>query len=66
VAVVKLKKQKKHFEIACYRNKVINWRNKQENDLNEVLQVRAIFKNVTKGEQANKKDLSAFGKMTED
>jgi ribosome maturation protein SDO1 len=27
IAVVKYKKQGKRFEIACYKNKVINWRN---------------------------------------
>ena len=28
VAVVKLKKQGKLFELACYKNKVTDWRNK--------------------------------------
>ena len=28
VAIVKLKKGGKTFELACYRNKVANWRNK--------------------------------------
>jgi len=28
VAVVRLKKGGKKFELACYRNKVINWRSK--------------------------------------
>lgn len=27
VAVVRLKKCGKRFEIACYKNKVLNWRN---------------------------------------
>ena len=27
VALVKYKKHGKRFEIACYRNKVVNWRN---------------------------------------
>ena len=27
VALVKYKKHGKKFEIACYRNKVVNWRN---------------------------------------
>ena len=27
VAVVRLKKKGKRFEIACYKNKVVNWRN---------------------------------------
>jgi ribosome maturation protein SDO1 len=37
VAIVKLKKNGKNFEIACYRNKIANWRNKQETDINEVV-----------------------------
>jgi ribosome maturation protein SDO1 len=37
VAIVRLKKGNRKFELAAYRNKVINWRNKQEHDLNEVL-----------------------------
>jgi ribosome maturation protein SDO1 len=27
VAVVRMKKAGKRFEIACYKNKVLNWRN---------------------------------------
>ena len=57
VAIVRLKKQKRNFELACYRNKVINWRNKQEDDLNEVLQIDQIFADVAKGEKATKDDL---------
>jgi ribosome maturation protein SDO1 len=57
VAIVRLKKQKRNFELACYRNKVINWRNKQEDDLNEVLQIDQIFADVAKGEKATKEDL---------
>jgi len=37
VAVVKLKKQKKTFELACYKNKVTDWRNKRETDVSQVL-----------------------------
>ena len=37
VALVRLKKGGKAFEVACYRNKVANWRNKQETDINEVI-----------------------------
>ena len=28
VAIVRMKKAGKRFEIACYKNKVISWRNK--------------------------------------
>jgi hypothetical protein len=27
IAVVRMKKHGKRFEIACYKNKVVNWRN---------------------------------------
>jgi ribosome maturation protein SDO1 len=57
VAIVRLKKKGKHFEIACYRNKVVSWRNKVETDLDEVLQIDNIFTNVSKGMLANSKDI---------
>lgn len=57
VIVVRLKKNGKRFEIACYRNKVLSWRNGTEKDLDEVLQVENVFSNVSKGIVANKKDL---------
>ena len=57
VAVVRLKKKGKGFEIACYRNKVVSWRNKVETDLDEVLQIDNIFTNVNKGMLANSKDI---------
>jgi ribosome maturation protein SDO1 len=37
VAIIKLKKGGKQFELACYRNKIGNWRNKQETNLSEVI-----------------------------
>ena len=49
VAYVKLQKKGKKFEIACYRNKIVSWRNKIETDLQEVLQVKTVFTNVSKG-----------------
>ncbi|XP_026757674.1 ribosome maturation protein SBDS [Galleria mellonella] len=57
VAIVRLKKGGKRFEIACYRNKVISWRNKLEQDIDEVLQTHTIFSNVSKGQVAKKEDL---------
>lgn len=64
VAYVRLTKHGKRFEIACYRNKVMNWRNKIETDLEEVLQIDNIFTNVSKGTLANSKDLmECFGTM---
>lgn len=49
IAVVRLRKCGKCFEIACYKNKVLNWRSSIETDLDEVLQTTAIFSNVSKG-----------------
>ncbi|KAJ8880962.1 hypothetical protein PR048_017435 [Dryococelus australis] len=63
VAVVRMKKGGKRFEIACYKNKVISWRNKVEKDIDEVLQTHTVFTNVSKGQVAKKEDLvKAFGK----
>ncbi|CAK0791490.1 unnamed protein product [Prorocentrum cordatum] len=57
VAIVRYKAAGKRFEIACYKNKVLNWRSGVEKDLSEVLQIDTIFTNVSKGEVANAKDL---------
>lgn len=63
VAIVRLKKGGKRFEIACYRNKVLSWRNKLEKDIDEVLQTHTVFTNVSKGQVAKKEDLvKVFGK----
>uniref|UniRef100_A0A914HB71 Ribosome maturation protein SBDS n=1 Tax=Globodera rostochiensis TaxID=31243 RepID=A0A914HB71_GLORO len=52
VAVVRMKKCGKRYEVACYKNKVLNWRNKMEKDIDE-------------GQLAKRDDLqAAFG--TED
>lgn len=62
IAIVRYKAKGKRFEIACYKNKVLNWREGIEKDLNEVIQTETIFDNVSKGIFANKKDLeTAFG-----
>ena len=37
VALIRYKIQGKKFEIACYKNKVLNWKNGVERDINEVL-----------------------------
>merc|ERR1711970_285681 len=57
IAVVRLQSHGKRFEIACYPNKVISWRDGVERDLGEVLQSQRVFTNVSKGEFANSKDL---------
>lgn len=62
VSLVRMKKGKKRFEIACYQNKVQDWRLKVEKDLDEVLQIPQVFANVSKGQVANNEDLlAAFG-----
>lgn len=62
VAVVKMKKGGKKFEIATYPNKVLAWRQKLEKDLDEVLQSEQIYTNVSRGETAKVKDLKkCFG-----
>jgi len=53
----KMKKCGKRFEIACYKNKVVSWREGIEKDLDEVLQSHTVFVNVSKGEVAKKADL---------
>lgn len=62
VAVVRMKRGGKRFEIACYKNKVVSWRNKTETDIDEVMQTVNVFTNVSKGAVAKKEDLiKCFG-----
>eukprot|EP00892_Ulva_mutabilis_P002523 jgi/Ulvmu1/12271/UM087_0005.1 len=62
IAVVRFKKAGKRFEIACYKNKVLDWRQGSEKDLDEVLQTTEVFQNVSKGLVAHNDDLTkAFG-----
>ncbi|KII86334.1 hypothetical protein PLICRDRAFT_164831 [Plicaturopsis crispa FD-325 SS-3] len=62
VSIVRLKKGGKRFEIACYKNKVQEWRNGVETNLDDVLQIANVFVNVSKGEFAKTGDLQkAFG-----
>jgi len=60
VATIRYKINNKNFEIACYRNKALNWRNGVEEDLSEVLQIEEIFENSSHGTQAKKADLNKF------
>ena len=65
VSLVRLKKGKKRFEIACYKNKVLEWRSGVEKDLDNVLQIPNVFLSVSKGQTAPKEDLAkAFGAKT--
>mmetsp|Transcript_14336 Transcript_14336/g.21158 ORF Transcript_14336/g.21158 Transcript_14336/m.21158 type:complete len:439 (+) Transcript_14336:223-1539(+) len=67
VATVRMNKGGKRFEIACYRNKVVNYRQGIETDLSEVLQTERVFTNVSKGEFAKSKDLGKiFGTTDEE
>ena len=52
VAIVRLKKAGKRFEVAAYKNKVVNWRNKVETDVDEVLHTQVVYQNVTKVRRA--------------
>lgn len=62
VSIVRLKKGGKRFEIACYKNKVLEWRNGVETNIDDVLQIANVFVNVSKGELAKHQDLQkAFG-----
>jgi len=67
VSIVRLKKGGKRFEIACYKNKVQEWRNGVETSLDDVLQISNVFMNVSKGEVAKSNDLQkAFGTTSVD
>ncbi|KAF2466236.1 upf0023 family protein [Lindgomyces ingoldianus] len=62
VSLVRIKKGKKRYEIACYKNKVLEWRSGVEKDLDNVLQIPNVFVNVSKGQVAPKADLAkSFG-----
>jgi len=62
VVVIRLKKAGMRFEVAAYPNKVEEYRQKIEKDLDEVLQVTQVFENVSKGHIAKAADLKkAFG-----
>jgi len=59
VAVVRYQDKKQRFEIACYKNKVMDWRSGVEKNIDEVLQIERVFTNVSKGKVAAKSDLEA-------
>ena len=67
VSLVRMKKGKKRFEIACYKNTVTSFRAGNETDLDNVLQIPNVFINVSKGQVANNDDLKkSFPGMTRD
>jgi len=57
VAVVRLKKNGKVFEVAAYRNKVMSFRDGAEKRLDEVLQIVQVFQNVSRGLHSKSNDL---------
>ncbi|OJJ59685.1 hypothetical protein ASPSYDRAFT_30532 [Aspergillus sydowii CBS 593.65] len=62
VSVVRLKKGKKRFELACYKNKLLEYRSGAEKDLDNVLQVPTVFLSVSKAQTAPSAELTkAFG-----
>ncbi|KAJ6126583.1 hypothetical protein N7523_002195 [Penicillium sp. IBT 18751x] len=65
VSVVRLKKGKKRFELACYKNKLLEYRSGAEKDLDNVLQVPTVFLSVSKAQTAPSAELAkAFGADT--
>lgn len=59
VSLVRMKKGKKRFEIACYQNKVQDFKSGVEKNLDDVLQIPQVFTNVSKGQVAATEDLKA-------
>ncbi|KAK5131464.1 hypothetical protein LTR08_000928 [Meristemomyces frigidus] len=57
VSLVRMKKGKKRYEIACYKNTVTSFRAGNETDLDNVLQIPNVFINVSKGQVAPNDDL---------
>ncbi|KAF2862885.1 Shwachman-Bodian-diamond syndrome protein [Piedraia hortae CBS 480.64] len=65
VSLVRIKRGKKKFEIACYKNTVSSFRSGAETDLDNVLQIPNIFLNVSKGQVAPNEELKkAFPGMS--
>ncbi|KAK2734553.1 hypothetical protein FQN57_001658 [Myotisia sp. PD_48] len=63
VSVVRLKKGKKRYELACYKNKLLEYRSGAETDLDNVLQIPTVFLNVSRGQTAPTAELvKSFGK----
>lgn len=62
VTIITYKKNNYKFELAAYPNKLHDYRHNITKNYNEILHIDTIFKNVSKGEIANKKDMqAAFG-----
>lgn len=57
VSIVRMKKGGKRYELACYKNKVLEWRNGVETDIDNVLQTHQVFLNVSKGQVAREDEV---------
>lgn len=57
VSLVRMRKGKKRFEIACYQNKVHDFKSGVEKNIDDVLQIPQVFTNVSKGQVAAMEDL---------
>lgn len=67
VSVIRYKRSGKRFELAAYKNKVLEWRAGTEKDIDEVLQIDNIFSNVSKGAVASNEDIKkAFADKTKE
>lgn len=67
VSIIVYKTGSKKFELALYPNKLYDYKNKLTNNLSEILHTYQIFKDVSKGQIANKKEIeTVFGKKKED
>lgn len=65
VALVKYRNKNRKVEIACYKNKVIDWRNGTEENVDNVIQIDQIFSNAIQGTIANVDLLNKLFKTTD-
>lgn len=65
VSLVRMKKGKKRFEVACYQNKAHDFQAGVEKNVDEVLQIPQVFTNVSKGQVASTEDLKAAFNTTD-
>jgi len=67
VSIVRLKSHGLHFQLAAYKNKILEYRSGVETDLDEVLQIHNVFTNVSKGQVSPDDALrKAFGSKSKD
>ena len=60
VAISRIQKGNKRFEVACYKNKLMSWRKGTETNIDEVIQIERVFRDVSKGIYASYKDMEKF------